>query len=308
MGEGPGSCGDTMDNDGDGLIDLADPHCQCHFKVASAIGSIDWNMDNKIEGISQNAPNKRNIGAVIREPWFDGVPWCATAAPGQTLKGYDDWSHIKLIFRQAGAFGPQMPHGPVPFDEAAGGYREDTDADGLADIADNCPNDANPDQADNESDGIGDVCDPDDDNDLMLDTYEEANTCLDPLVRDAWTNDDSDELNNCPEMVAGTDPCVAEPELAGDTDTDSFSDGNERYMGTDHLDDCPDNTSHDARPPDIDMNTVVDVTDALLFLAVFPSAPGCSAPRLDLAQNDGVVDITDALIFLVHFPSACTNP
>ncbi len=36
----------------------------------------------------------------------------------------------------------------------------DTDGDGLDDDTDNCPNDANPDQADIDDDGIGDACDP----------------------------------------------------------------------------------------------------------------------------------------------------
>jgi hypothetical protein len=36
----------------------------------------------------------------------------------------------------------------------------DTDSDAICDANDNCPNDANPDQADNDNDGIGDACDP----------------------------------------------------------------------------------------------------------------------------------------------------
>lgn len=35
----------------------------------------------------------------------------------------------------------------------------DTDEDGVPDVSDNCPNTANPDQADFDGDGIGDVCD-----------------------------------------------------------------------------------------------------------------------------------------------------
>ncbi|RME43920.1 MAG: hypothetical protein D6795_18690 [Deltaproteobacteria bacterium] len=37
----------------------------------------------------------------------------------------------------------------------------DTDGDGVGDLCDNCPNDANADQADMDGDGIGAVCDPD---------------------------------------------------------------------------------------------------------------------------------------------------
>jgi len=50
---------------------------------------------------------------------------------------------------------------------------EDTDNDGLQDSLDNCPNSANADQVDTDSDGAGDVCDSDDDNDGLSDTFEE---------------------------------------------------------------------------------------------------------------------------------------
>jgi hypothetical protein len=41
----------------------------------------------------------------------------------------------------------------------------DADADGLPDVRDNCPEYANPDQEDLDEDGIGDICDEDEDND-----------------------------------------------------------------------------------------------------------------------------------------------
>lgn len=45
----------------------------------------------------------------------------------------------------------------------------DDDLDGVCDSSDNCPGDANADQADSDGDGEGDACDPDDDNDGVLD-------------------------------------------------------------------------------------------------------------------------------------------
>jgi hypothetical protein len=45
----------------------------------------------------------------------------------------------------------------------------DNDNDGVADGADNCPLNANANQTDNDGDGQGDVCDSDDDNDGVAD-------------------------------------------------------------------------------------------------------------------------------------------
>jgi len=50
----------------------------------------------------------------------------------------------------------------------------DTDEDGFGDACDNCPLEANFDQADADRDGLGDRCDPDDDNDGIAD---EADNC-----------------------------------------------------------------------------------------------------------------------------------
>ena len=53
------------------------------------------------------------------------------------------------------------------------GSIEDSDGDGFSDLIDNCPTISNSDQLDFDSDGQGDVCDDDDDNDSVADGDDE---------------------------------------------------------------------------------------------------------------------------------------
>lgn len=92
----------------------------------------------------------------------------------------------------------------------------DSDGDGIADDADNCPDDANPDQADGDGDGLGDACDPDDDNDGLPDGDEVNLFGTDPLNPDT----DRDGLTDSEELfLFATDP------LNPDTDGDGLTDG-----------------------------------------------------------------------------------
>jgi len=131
---------------------------------------------------------------------------------------------------------------------------------------------------------------------LQFNEYGDATSDM----MEIWKIQDGDIVHDREEPVA------AQP----DADGDGFDVCVEVYVGTDFLDDCPDDLSDDAWPPDITMDTVVDIFDALTFLASFPSAEGFLnySQRLDMKSSDGVIDIFDALIFLAHFPSACTNP
>ena len=95
---------------------------------------------------------------------------------------------------------------------------------------DNCPDDANPDQLDTDGDLAGDICDPDDDNDLQFDTVDNC-----PFVPNA---DQSDiERAAGPDTICDTGDDV--PELYGDdglcgTSDDILGDGN-----GDVCDNCP---------------------------------------------------------------------
>ncbi|UCF92033.1 MAG: DVUA0089 family protein [Desulfobacterales bacterium] len=77
---------------------------------------------------------------------------------------------------------------------------DDDDNDGILDGADNCPLVANLAQADNDDDGSGNICDDDDDNDKIPDAWEIAHN-LDPLVDDAAKDVDNDGIYNLKEYL-----------------------------------------------------------------------------------------------------------
>jgi hypothetical protein len=124
----------------------------------------------------------------------------------------------------------------------------DTDGDGILDCLDNCPLVSNPDQADLDGNGIGDVCDnPDEDEDGAFDWRDNCPTVYNPDQRDTDSDDlgdacdpdmDSDDIPN------GMDNCplVGNPDQA-DTDGDGIGDACDPDMDNDGIpngmDNCP---------------------------------------------------------------------
>jgi hypothetical protein len=105
-----------------------------------------------------------------------------------------------------GIYSPDKPIARVEIVEAANDgddvayddfmYVIDTDGDGVPDSSDNCPNDSNPDQADFDTDGIGDVCDDSD-----LDGLTDAQELLmgtNPNIPDTDGDGVNDNVDNCP--------------------------------------------------------------------------------------------------------------
>ena len=92
----------------------------------------------------------------------------------------------------------------------------DSDEDGVPDAADNCPNDANPDQADTDMNGIGDACDPlDSDGDGVSDGSDNCPFVYNPDQADSNGDGIGDECGAMPPSVA-TAP-AADVEVAGAT-------------------------------------------------------------------------------------------
>jgi subtilisin-like proprotein convertase family protein len=172
------------------------------------------------------------------------------------------------------------------------GYRVMTSGDGCTDpdndviwsTSDNCPSNANLDQANHESDAQGDICDTDDDNDSVADTADacphgifdpggtspdyDADGCKDPEDADDDSDGVVDTADSCPQESKG---------VGGDTDGDGCKDFEETDDDNDGVPDAADNcplnadskltdTDHDgagdACDPDDDGDGVIDTADA----------------------------------------------
>lgn len=108
--------------------------------------------------------------------------------------------------------------------------KPDSDRDGLSDSDDNCLVVANPDQANNDLDVFGDVCDPDDDNDNVRDSVdafpfddsESLDTDKDGIGNNADPDDDNDMVNDVDGSGEPLDNC---PLIANPSQEDSNNNG-----------------------------------------------------------------------------------
>lgn len=149
----------------------------------------------------------------------------------------------------------------------------DFDNDGILDSDDNCPFIANFDQLDNENDGQGDVCDLDDDNDGLLDTFE-LSIGTDPFLADT----DGDNLSDFDEVnydgnAGAYNPVTDTNPLVADTDNDGYNDDIEIMYSSDPLE----ITSIPA-DGDINMDGSVNIIDLVISINI---ALGLHTPTAD---------------------------
>jgi hypothetical protein len=105
-------------------------------------------------------------------------------------------------------------------------YGEPTDGDTVPAARDNCPTLPNEDQVDTDRDGLGNACDPDDDNDGTPDTADQlpsnggetGDNDGDGIGDNEDPDDDNDQLPDAFEIAVGTNPKKA------DTDGDGVAD------------------------------------------------------------------------------------
>jgi len=96
---------------------------------------------------------------------------------------------------------------------------DDSDGDGIPNLLDNCPTNANPSQMDFDGDGKGDLCDPDDDNDGQQDSTDCAHH--DPDINQ-WATEACDGIDNDCDMQIDEQGAAGCFQVYQDADNDGF--------------------------------------------------------------------------------------
>jgi len=188
-----------------------------------------------------------NLGGPFVSPMGDvafplGVVTFGTIAEGTDSLVLGDVLLGDMWSRELGSCNPVWNMSMSCLDAVADLCEGDLDCDTVLDGADNCPTVYNPDQVNTDerrsngselpgdwasapaADGLGDACDPDDDNDALPDVSENGLGCPSRIVSDS----DGDGYLDGYEVAQGKDPCnpASRPACTGtpDSDSDGFSD------------------------------------------------------------------------------------
>ncbi len=160
--------------------------------VPGAAGAVAFNGDAGVAGVHKETSIYRTV--------FSAFPWEALPSLGQR----------EILM---GALLEYCVGGP------------DGDGDGVPDGQDNCPAEANADQANFDHDALGDACDLDDDNDGLPDTWESDNNLHPRNAADAQRDFDGDGVINLVEYQFAIDPNNP------DSDSDNVGDREEIESG-----------------------------------------------------------------------------
>jgi len=300
-------------DDGDGVLARITFFALQNGSGDISIAPIDLNQDGVIHSSGDIGPwMKRDTGVLINDAngngFFDGPIGTAgiNVGPGIDTDGDTVLDACDADDDADGIcdFGGPLPSGTpgAPSGCAAGPGG-----------ADNCPVNANASQTNTDFDSMGDACDPDDDNDTVLDGSDNCPLVANPsqanadgdALGDACDNDDDndtvpDATDNCP-SIANANQLNTDGKPDGgnacdtDDDNDGFDDTLEAHIGTDSLDLCANdngfnNEADDRWGADFDDSQVFNIGDINSFL--FPLRADQSFNKF----NHPVPDPQDPLI------------
>jgi uncharacterized protein (TIGR03382 family) len=158
------------DSDDDGVLDGAEPNYSADTDGDGMINPLDPDSDDDgiLDGtelgvVTPGADTDIDAGNFVP----DADPTTTTSAvdadsdDGSVADGVEDANRNGRV--DDGERDPNDPADDVP------GLAPDSDGDGVLDDIDNCDDVDNPDQTNSDDDELGDLCDPDDDNDGFVD-------------------------------------------------------------------------------------------------------------------------------------------
>jgi hypothetical protein len=183
-----------------------------------------------------------------------------------------------------------------PYDVTVKCARPDSDLDLLTDCLDNCPSVPNPDQADNDGDGIGDICDADGDGDGVGNASDNCPTVPNRSQIDTDLDGVGDACDNCCFIANAPSFPIPQGHRVSGWQVDDDFDG----LGN----------ACDADFTEAEGDNFVNVTDLLKFLDSFgrqigdADCPGTNSidlgacARYDLTVEDAVINVSDLLVML----------
>jgi len=278
------TCTKNPDADGDGIIDGNDncpgadqpnpDQADCDGDGKGDKCDSDFDNDDVNDGIDNCPPNKD----------ICSNPDLATRQ-AELQKSYNP--------KPAG----ETEQGDVDNDNHGDQCDDDMDGDGIPNGSDNCESVANPDQKDEDGDGLGAMCDPDDtppivdddgdtiddavDNCLGLSNTDQLDTDTDGMGDACDIDKDNDGISNDAEAAICSSPIPLDP-LKKDSDADGKDDG---------MDPCPCDPNVQCgivtEPPvntDADNDGVENVSD---------NCPSSSNASQEDGDGDGIGDACD---------------
>jgi putative hemolysin len=182
---------------------------QSRLRTIDAVGGVYPSQSQIKQSVVDNGPITVAMGILKSGDYWDGDIYRCTddtsVNHGVVIVGYNDAGGSGGYWIVKNSWGSgwngngyfKVGYGECAIEQyAVYAYLDiDSDGDGIADAIDNCPSDYNPAQTDTDGDGLGNVCDPDDDNDGFTDDKElymgtdPLDACPDNPSDDAWPPD-----------------------------------------------------------------------------------------------------------------------